>query len=384
MRRHQFRKISYQPQFEGLVDVIDYDGESSFLVDTPSGLEIVPSWFSGGDTHIPPKLKDMRWGIPQGRAVLQYMDSDSDEAVYDDLVEYLRSVSDLPDDRHYNMLAIWVMHTYLMEKMQYSPMVCLFSGPGKGKTRTGKALTFMSYRGLLTPRMDESWIIRIADEIKPTLFFDLYDAWGKTRSRGSEDTILQRFERDTMVPRVINQQKGFFGGTKLYNVFGPTIIATNKEANEALATRSLVIRMQRSNKLFDNCVTPEAIADLKDRLTAFRCRHMASPLPYVVKPINGRLGDIMRPLLQVSELAAPKATPILRALINDIARESAPVHRNTPEAELLLAVDSLRHDVNNGHLPVMQIADVFNSSKPKIEELPYVKIGYMGSREKTE
>ncbi|MHB1455595.1 MAG: hypothetical protein ACYC0V_01635 [Armatimonadota bacterium] len=364
-------------RFDNLVDIVDVDGDSAYLVNTSGGHKIEFSWHSGGDTLIPPEIKRMLWTIPQGTKVLQYINNDSDKALYEDLVDHLRSVSELPDERHYNMLAIWLMHTYLQERIQYSPIICLIGDAGMGKSRIAKALTYMSYRGVLTLRMDESWIMRLADEAAATLCFDIFDAWEKSRSSRSEDMILYRFERGAKIPRILDHRKGLFEGTRSYDIFGPTIIVSNNEVDDTLASRSLLIRMQRSKKLFNDCVTPQTTSTLRDRLTAFRARHMASTLPDVMKPINGRLGDITRPLLQVSELAVPEATSILSDLIHEIERTPARLHLMTPEAKFLCVVDSLRDKVRNGHLPVKLITDVLNSSKLEIEHVTYQKAGRM-------
>jgi len=57
------------------------------------------------------------------------------------------------------------------------------------------------------------------------------------------DILLGRFEKDSMVRRVVKPEKGAFEDSRFFNVFGPTILATNSAIHKILQTRSIPITM---------------------------------------------------------------------------------------------------------------------------------------------
>ena len=100
-----------------------------------------------------------------------------------------------------------------------------------------------------------------------------------------------------MVPRVIYPEKGPYLDTVYFSIFGPTIIATNENIHRILESRAVHINLLEARRRFENDVIPEQSLELKERLTAFRARHLGDTLPELLKPVPGRLGDIIKPLL---------------------------------------------------------------------------------------
>ena len=168
--------------------------------------------------------------------------------------------------------------------------------PERGKTRTGKGILYVVRRGIHVESVRDAYIIRAASDLKATLLFDSRALWKKAEKAGSDDALLLRFERGGKVPRVIYPERGAFRDTVYYSVFGPTIIATNEPLHHILETRAIAIQMPDSSKSFEMEVRPRICAcPLKERLVAFRFRHMAQPLPQVEKPATRALGRYHAP-----------------------------------------------------------------------------------------
>jgi hypothetical protein len=83
--------------------------------------------------------------------------------------------------------------------------------------------------------------------------------------------------------------------------------------------------------------TPEAALPLKERLTAWRAQHLEKALPNCAKPAAGRLGDILKPLLQIIRLVKPEREPV-----KELERGRLLDKADTLEGKILQVVWSLR------------------------------------------
>ncbi len=201
-------------------------------------------------------------------------------------MSYYRNIAELPSEEFYHLLVVWTLHTYLAEKFQYSPILCLYAVPERGKSRTGKGLIYVSHRGVHVISLREAYILRACHDLHATLFFDVMDLWEKVEKNNTEDIILSKFEKGLLVPRVNNPEKGAHEDTIYYNVFGPTVIATNEAVHNILETRAIQINMPQSNKTFDNDVKPTDAIGIKEKLTAMRAYLLDKELPDAVKPVS--------------------------------------------------------------------------------------------------
>jgi hypothetical protein len=180
--------------------------------------------------------------------------------------------------------------------------------------------------------------LRFARDLKATLFFDVVDIWKKALSYGCEDILLLRFEKGAVVSRVLHPERGPHRDMEHFEIYGPTIIATNKQVSEILETRSLQIIMQDASKHFEQDITPKMGLPFRERLTAFRAKFMGKPLPQVKKPTRGRLGDIMKPLRQIVRLVCPQERHRFLEMVKDIEQKRRESLSETEEAKITRAL----------------------------------------------
>ncbi len=366
----------YSAQFDGLVDVVEYEGEPAFLVLTGNGLQIMTRAERDGQILLPPPKGQIQWLLPPADEALRHYAADSDGQLWNDLVAYHRGVSELPSDAHYEFIATWVMHTYLLEGMHYSPQLCLFAVPERGKTRTGSAIVHVAYRGIHVESLREAYLLRFAAHCGGTVFFDVRALWRKAEREGSEDIVLCRFERGITVPRVIYPDRGPHQDTVYYPIFGPTIIGTNEPIHHILETRAVTITMPDATRSFEDDVTPEAGRTLRARLVAFRARHIGKPLPDVSKPTGGRLGDILRPLRQILRLVRSDRENAFLAFVADLRRERLQGKSETLEAALLRVIHELRDEPRDGLLPVRLVTEKLNEGRLDKDRVSDQKVGW--------
>jgi len=369
-RNDDNRDVRYIADFEGLVDVVDHEGSTAFLVSTDNELHVLDEVEIDGVTYLPPPKESIPWLLPRSVEVLKYnefretiSDQDYNAALFDDLLKYCMSISELPSQAHHILQATWLFHTYLLNSFQYSPIIYFFAVPERGKSRTGKGMIHVAYRGIHVESIRDAYIIRVAKYFNASLFFDTKDIWKKAEKQGTEDMLLMRFEKGATVARVNHPELGAHKDIEYYTIFGPTIIATNVAVHEILETRSIMINMPDSDRVFETDVTQEMGLALKERLLAFRARYMKSNLPDTQKPSQRRLGDILKPLYQVILLVRPEREAEFLDLVKLIEEQRKMDKYESVEAQLLSVIAGLEKRVENGILSNKIITDVFNETR---------------------
>jgi len=386
---HKAYSLSAKPVmtalFDGLIDLVaDEAGNPAFLIKRGEELAVMPKYQADGILAVPPRKEQIPWLLPNGANVVEiYKQSlavpaaEADSRLFDDIVEKFKTVSELPGEEYYPFLAAWVMHTYLLEKFQFSPVISFYAVPERGKTRTGKALTYLAYRGVHLESLREAYIFRMAEGYMATLFFDVRDLSDKVSKGGSEDIMLHRFEKGARVPRVLYPDRGQFADTVYFKIFGATLIATNEELDEVLGSRAVSITMPETYRRFENNINEEMFIKLKERLLAFKARHSDRELANIEKPERGRLGDILKPLLQVILLVRPEREPEFRKIARIFQNEKYADRADTQEAQILSVVIDLESEVHNGLLPVKMITDTLNVDYSEKFKVTYQRVGRM-------
>ena len=109
--------------FEGLVDIIEDKGEPIFLFKKGGKCHIEPEVkLPDNRIVIPPPKKQIPWILPRKEEVEKYYDKAmqlfppnlANRVLYKDLLDYYKKISDLPDEKFYDLLVSWTMYPYLL------------------------------------------------------------------------------------------------------------------------------------------------------------------------------------------------------------------------------------------------------------------------------
>ena len=361
--------------FDGLVDLVEGDEGPAFLIKDGEELSIRYQVELKGVIYVPPPREKIPWLLPRGEEVMKYYHLDGDGELYKALLAHHQAISELPGEEYYDLIVAWDFHTYLAERFQYSPIICLYAVPERGKTRTGKGMIYVAYRGIHVESLRDAYLVRVANDLGVSIFFDVKDIWQKAEKNGSEDILLHRFEKGATVPRVLFPDRGAHQDMVYYSVFGPTVISTNEGVHHILETRAIQINMPETSKRFENDVTPALCLPYKERLVAFRARHLGEELPEIHKPAGGRLGDILKPLHQIILLVRPEREGAFLRLVRQIEEERLTEKADSLEAHILAVVARLGDQVERRLLPVKKITDAFNEGRPEKAQVTYQRIG---------
>jgi DNA primase len=361
--------------FPALIELVEDHGKVLYAIKENDAAEIrfCDEYKYEGKVYIPPtkeQLPDDYW-LPSKERILELIEetknipeAELNRRLFNEIELYLRDAAELLDDDHYTFVAAFIPHTYLLELVGFTPIIVLFGDPEKGKSRIGKAIIYASHRGKYLDSFRPPSIIRTATDLGEAIFIDVENLDKKLRSQDAEDIILHRFEKGAKTERIVDFTVSSFLGMKRFRIFGVTIIATNTAVGgEALNSRSIPIDMPETDKIFETPVYPEAAFHLKEQLFLFRARYMWKKLPDVKTPAKGRLGDIMKPILQIVRLMCPEREDSLMEFIYAIRDKRLSDKRESFQAKLIMVVMGLRDKVENGRLSVEIITDAVNAEK---------------------
>lgn len=374
-------KPKHSSDVPGLVDICANEaGKPVFLIYEEGELESFEMMKIGEMDYIPPKAEHMPWALPRAEKVIHHYNGDDDATLFEDIATVLRNNVELPDPNLYPFLSAWVLHTHILEKFRFSPIILFYAVAARGKTRTGCLLTWMSRRGFHVETIREADIIRKSARFGATYFFDVMDIWKKAERMGSEDILLGRFGRGVTISRVLRPEKDDFDDTRHFMCFGASIIASNEPPSHILDSRSVTIRMRESDRVFQNDIEERDVLELRERCVAFRARWLKKSLPVIEKPARHRLGDILRPIAQIITVVAPDKMPQFRSLIQTFQEDMTNCLADTPEGRIVKQLLNLESEVKSGIIITDTLTKKVNEEVPERYHSSSVSVGKrMGS-----
>jgi hypothetical protein len=337
-----FNDSALSAYFTGLVDIcINDDGQLVYAIRKDQGLIFEREHETETEIFSIPEKKHFQFTLPRAAEVLRYFNQE-DCSLYEDLLSYLKRFSAL-DDEQWAIVAHYVFLTYLHDHtgIDYCPYILFNAVPERGKSRTGKSVTYIAFRGIPLIELREATIFRYSENLHGTLFFDLMDISKKAERGNCEDIFLSRFEKGAKCCRIQYPDQGKFNDTVYYDIYGPTIIASNEPLHKILETRCLPIIMPNLPGNYEN-PRPEMGLELKERLTAWRAKYLFTKFAHMepVEGISGRLWDIAKPLFFVNSLL-PVDFHILEESILAIAGEKDESRKDTVEGRLVAIIKEL-------------------------------------------
>jgi len=354
--------------FRGLVDIVtDNSGRVAYLVNNGNGsLEIATVWEIDKELYSPPDQRHLPFILARASDVLKWYKSDNDQKLFGDVSTYLKRFSFL-SDKDWLIVVCNVFLTYLQDHpdIHYLLMLLFFAVPERGKSRTGKSITYISYRGIHVVDLREANLFRFSQNLKATIFFDLMDLWKKAEKNGAEDILLLRYEKGAQASRVIYPEKGAFNDMVYYDVYGSTLIATNEAVHKILGTRCIDITMPNKPGDYEN-PTAEKAQELKERLTAWRAKVMDCSLPEIglIKGLDGRLWDISKPLLQVCKLVNPGVYEDLKSALLNVASRRTEDKKDTIEGQILAVINELSpKNISSWTIKTSEIVNELNKDR---------------------
>jgi len=366
-----FNESSLSAYFPGLVEVCsDDDGQLVYAILKDGELVFEREHVTETESFSIPEKKHFQFTIPRAAEVLRYFKQE-DATLYNDLLSYLKRFSAL-DYEQWAIVAHYVFLTYLHDHpgIDYCAYILFNAVPERGKSRTGKSIIHVAFRGIHLIELREATIFRYSQNLHGTLFFDLADISKKAERGGCDDILLLRAEKGAKCCRVQYPDQGAFNDTVYYDIYGPTIISSNEPLHKILETRCLPIIMPNRPGNYEN-PRPELGLELKERLTAWRAKHLFTTFADIepIEGISGRLWDITKPLFFVNSLL-PVDFYILEESILAIAGEKDESRKDTIEGRLVAIIKEITSefalDISaEWSIKIGEIRKRYNEGKPE-------------------
>lgn len=372
-----FNESTLSAYFPGLVDICTNDDGQLVYAIVKDGKLVFEQ---GTESFSIPERKHFPFTLPRASAVERFFYQE-DYSLYDALLKYLKRFSAL-DDEQWAIVAHYIFLTYLHDNpgIDYCPYILFDAVPERGKSRTGKSIIYVAFRGIHLIELRETNIFRYSQHLHGTLFFDLLDISKKAERANCEDLLLLRYEKGAQCIRVMHPDQGPFNDTEYFEIYGPTLIASNEPLNKILETRCLPINMPNSPGNYEN-PRPELGRELKERLTAWRARHLFKTFSNIqpIDGVSGRLWDLAKPLFLVNSVL-PVHHQVLQDAILAIAGEKNESRKETIEGRLVAIIKEITdegklHQFIEWNIKVNDIRTKYNEGRPEDKKVSAQWIG---------
>jgi len=204
--------------------------------------------------------------------------------------------------------SLWVVHTYLINVLQVSPLLALTSPEKRcGKTTVLDILQSLCWRALGASNISAAALFRVVEHFTPTLLIDEADTFLAERDE-LRGIINAGYTRSTA--RVIRTVGDDFE-PRAFSTFCPKGIAAIGGLPGTIEDRSIALRMKRRTRgeKIERLRRDRLNADLEPlrrraaRWAADNGDQIRDADPDVPPSLNDRAADIWRPLLAIADAA---------------------------------------------------------------------------------
>jgi hypothetical protein len=238
----------------------------------------------------------------------------SGEKLFNEIKDFLTRYVIFSEPVHPNAIALWVMHTWVIDCADYTPYIYVHSPVMRcGKTRIQEVVEPLVMNPLRTGNISESALFRSIAESKCTLLWDETDSVFGNRKQaesneGKRALINGGFQRGTHAIRSVRVGDRF--ELERFDPFCPKILAGIGRLPETIIDRSISILIHRKLKT-QSCQKyrrrDRALAlPIHEKLKAWSAdtqllQTLKASDPKMPNGLNDRQEDIWEPLLAIAD-----------------------------------------------------------------------------------
>jgi DNA primase catalytic core len=261
--------------------------------------------------------------------------------------------AEIPD-----LLAVWIMGTYLHPHFDTYPYLQLYGPKGSGKTKTLTLLFATSFNAVVSSSIKPAGLFRVIERSGATLLLDEAERLNSKESPELAELLRAGYKKPSVAIRV--QEKNF--EPRFFNVFGPKAIANIKGLDDVLGSRCIPISMVRSldRAKVNRDITPgsEMWAALRSRLYRLALDHSSAIHEAYVQTkrseknsnIHGRNFELWAPMFAVAAFLKDRGCKRVLTRLHQLAERKVEEHRVSSlddwDTSLLLALYQLTADAD--------------------------------------
>lgn len=360
----------------GVVGLIKEDGRVKYLT-LEEGILKTQDYIAVDGVKCEPK-QDLPFFYPSSEVFFYFMKEEDGANLLADIEQFIHQYLELPNESGYLVLALWVLHTYLIEKFNYTPILYFYGILETGKIRAGEVLLHLVFKGDFEISPTEAVLFRSGEYFKPSLLLDELKIWGPEGNKEIARLLKSRYKRGLRVARCDLKHSKSENEIKYFDAFGPTVICSDQKMPSTLESRSFLFVMEKNiSPGVESRIDEVKAQELRDRLTAFRARNLEKELPNPGKIVRRRLQEIVEPLHQILILMDKEREEELRNYV-EIIREVRDIEESlTLQGEIINAiVETYQTDMFiGGKFLVSDITDFINKDRKEREQINSRTIG---------
>jgi len=353
--------------FEEVVE----NGTVKYAVKYPKSGEVkVQPFYRLGEGVVYQPIDPCPWPLPP--PPLDYVDA---ESLWREIYKFIHEHLDLEDDRLYDIMTAWVLHTWVVERVDSTPYLHFIGPSNSGKTRALNTLSVLCYRPLLSPSVSAASIYRALEAFRPTFLLDEFELYQRLLDVKAE--VISVLNAGYKRGQVVIRTDKVVDGTPVlrgFNVFGPKAIASIEPLPRTLHGRVITFTMTRAIRKVRRLIDKDWAARIRGKLLKYRFDHVGEP-PQMDNPIDlpdGRLIELYAPLIE----CAP--SPDIRERILSYAKtqysRSIQEEKETVEAEVYLTIIDLLKEKPAAYIYQQILRDRINAYRTKDQQMSKQKL----------
>jgi len=281
----------------------------------------------------------------------------------EEVLSFIKNYLELPSDTDYLLLALWIFHTYLIEKFNETPILYFYGVKETGKTRAGEVLQELAFRCERLTSPTEATLFRSAHYFKTSLIVDEIKLWGLDGNPEVARLIKSRYKRGLMVSRCNLDNRGE-DQIEYFDVFSPLVICTTESIPDTIESRCITFLMQKNAKAeVERLIDEDLARKIRNKLTIFRSDYLDRDLPQTDQVARRRLNEIMLPLYQVLMLIDSERKEAFKMIIEGIETAKEEEEGLSLEAEFVKEIIKYQEETGEGIFLTTEITERMNKER---------------------
>ncbi len=360
-------KVITKTLIPGLVHLIQNEDRIKYLVMEHDILNVHETVTIDNQVYRP--KQEIPFYIP-GADIMDDLKEIDGKLLLDDTIEFIRQYLEMPHEDDYLILALWVFHTYLIEKAKATPILYFHGVKETGKTRAGEVLFELAFRCERLTSPTEASLFRTAHYFKTSLIIDEIRLWGKEGNPEVRDLIKSRYKRGLKVCRINLNNKGE-DQLEYFDVFAPLCISTTESMPDIIESRCLRFVMQTNiDANVEADIDVDEAYNLRKRFTIFRANRYNEALPDVEPIARGRMNEITMPLYRIVTLIDIERQQQFKDYVSFIELNKIDEESESVEAEMAVVLKEILEDVK--FMTYKSFSEIINKDKDKKDKDEYL------------
>lgn len=284
--------------------------------------------------------QELPFYIP-GNDIMDDLKEIDGKLLLDDTIKFIKKYLEMPHEDDYLILALWIFHTYLIEKAKATPILYFHGVKETGKTRAGEVLFELAYKCERLTAPTEASLFRTAHYFKTSLIIDEIRLWGKDGNKEVADLIKSRYKRGLKVCRINLNNKGE-DQLEYFDVFAPLCISTTESMPDIIESRCLRFVMQtNASQDVEADIDEQEAYNLRKKFTIFRANRYNKELPDPGPITKGRMNEITISLYRILTLIDIKRQQQFKDFVSMVEMNKTDEEGDSIEAEITVALKGM-------------------------------------------